>query len=231
MAFTVIFEGLVCHISTGKNPREKQRAALVNLAPGEAVIDFVSPSLPRIVLGANTSVSFAPSGNGVAETSDAFLARIPSLKKMAQAAPSPAIKTTVRNGSPDPAVNAYVEYPEGTLTIADIYINPVNFTVGQNLIDTACIANSAVFTSSAAEGTLNITGHPPIALPAGSTIIVRNGITPASGFKFPQYLALIEPPATIALATTNLGVACAGGTAPITPLSIPNPECSNSNWP
>ncbi len=146
MAFTILFEGLICHV--GPDADQKRHAALVSDKPTHAATFQLNGRTP-IELFKGDRIVFS-TGQGTATTTADFKNRVPSLQQLLPAGAS--IDPRVFGAIHDPADGAlaFVIFPDGQLDAPEVAFRPLDFEGANGLFITKrCVAKGVRFAAAA----------------------------------------------------------------------------------
>lgn len=208
MAFTILFEGLICHVGTEADPGNKSHAVLVSDI-GTHVPMLKVNGVEKPPLKPGDTIKFS-TGAGNGRTTQLFKDRVQGLKELLP--PGHSIWPTVLVHEHDGGANgalAYVIFPNGSLHAPEFANEPLEFALGGVFIKKKCVARGVTFTSDvdAAELTIENAGVvTPIPLMAGSNIVITNVSNTGTGH-FQLYRNITNAPA-MATAKADFSLKC-----------------------
>jgi hypothetical protein len=233
--FTIIFMGLIAQI--GIHTETKQLAVFVKstdpvhsarlVVPTDAIDKNHTPLLDEIkkdcptgnrcfsLNGRHLKLFGTAAGSTVLDKT--FLAHVPHLSQMTQskdADGSQHVKPTIVVGSTNSAVNGYLKYAGGTLSVDTTWCTEVKFYPQLTTPDKMCAAHHVVFTSGEVEDDFVElrfrNGNPAIRIASTATIRVENmPTTLASEPHFHHHADILNSVKVVAMMTPT-GGSCDG---------------------
>ena len=241
--FTINFRGLICHVAENEGqPDLKTHATIVDAPAHKPMI--ILPNKPPIDLKDGDVVRFAV-GEGTARADNLVNIHVPRLKMLRLLKDDLTDDVRHHNHTNNDKVSTFVLYPDGSLTVTDVFrIRKLQFLDDDdNELARICMSKVVRFTSDSSDPTeLVITDkngnerREPI---DGDTIEIRNE-TGSSGKHFHMYEGLARNPGIARIRETaepcTLGQEISESDwrrqrQEVVVPDDPDPECSNSQWP
>jgi hypothetical protein len=207
MAFTIRFEGLICHVGMEADPGHKLHAVLISdVGTHVPLLKVNGAEKPQLKPGDTIKFSTGP---GSARTTQLFKDRVQGLKELL---PAGTIHATVLGATHDGGANgalAYVIFPNGQLDAPEFANEPLQFALDGVFLKKRCVARGVTFTSDvdATELTIeNAGGVTHIPLVPGSDIVITNVSDTGTGH-FQLYRNITDAP-DMATAEADFSLKC-----------------------
>lgn len=201
--FTVVFEGLICHV--GSSATSKQRSVLVWAPSADQKDNHIPlirlPGGTEIPLQQHDSITFRNLPTGGADADPEFDRRVPALRRLLNP-PNENMKSSVFSGLPDPAVAATVELPFGSLGAPWRHPRRIRFEFTDGDSESRCVPQQVCLTAVTASATVEVvithrlpdgqaTGIPTVwIVDANSMITIENLPEKPGGNHFGHFLML-----------------------------------------